>query len=383
MKNKKAIIILSSIVVICAVGFIVSPLVNWPVDRESASGDIGKSSRFSRKTATESISNIEELIQNDAEYKDGIVASFVVMHTRVQQFGVLVNMSNEVAGNIPEFSSVLEDMNQLAPLVNNVNDLLLHAGDDLGSTLGGEQRPNLTQNIINAAVAYNTLQKQNELADLFIETTDNYLKEDEGDDVLKFVRDQWLDYQKMTAALNNDKKGAKRLDNKGYLLSSNESLSASLSFGGACQLALISSAGLSNSLSLPTNYAKNGEILSDVANAILSGRPPIIVPNSEILSGRPPIIDPNSEILSGRFIFPMIIPLNAEVLSGRPPIIDSNSEVIGNLPIISLGNIASAFNEVAIKLQDASVLNQNFLLIGQLGEVINSTALGAKSTLTI
>lgn len=95
MKNKKAIIFLSSIVVICAVGFIVSPLVNWPVDRESASGDIGKSSRFSRKTATESISNIEELIQNDAEYKDGIVASFVVMHTRVQQFGVLVNMSNE------------------------------------------------------------------------------------------------------------------------------------------------------------------------------------------------------------------------------------------------------------------------------------------------
>ena len=65
------------------------------MDSESASGDIGKSSRFSRKTATESISNMEELIKNDEAYKDGVVASFVVMHTRVQQFGVLVNMSNE------------------------------------------------------------------------------------------------------------------------------------------------------------------------------------------------------------------------------------------------------------------------------------------------
>ena len=361
MKNKKAIIILTSVVVICAVGFIVSPLVNWQVDSESASGDIGKSSRFSRKTATESISNMEELIQNDEAYKDGVVASFVVMHTRVQQFGVLVNMSNEAAGDIPEFSSVLKDMNELAPLVNNVNDLLLQAGDDLGSTLGGEQRPGLTQNIINASVAYNTLQKQNELADLFIETTDNYLKEDTGSDALKFVRDQWLDYQKMTAALDNDKKGAKKLDDKGYLLSSNESLSASMSFDGACQLALISSAGLSNSMTIATNYSKNGEILSDVADAILSGRPPKI--------------PADSEVLSDQFIIPMVLPMSSEVLSGRPPKIPANSEVIDN--------IASAFNAVIVKFQDASALNQNISLAGQLGKVISNTALGAKESLNI
>ena len=74
MKNRKAIIILSSAVVIAAVGFIVSPLVDWKVDSENASGDIGKTSRFSRKTSGESLSNMEELMRSDEAYKNSIVA---------------------------------------------------------------------------------------------------------------------------------------------------------------------------------------------------------------------------------------------------------------------------------------------------------------------
>ena len=59
-------------------------------------------------------------------------------------------------------------------------------------------------NAINAALADTTLQKENKLADRFIETTDKYLEAAEGDDRLKFVRDQWVDYQKMTAALEGE-----------------------------------------------------------------------------------------------------------------------------------------------------------------------------------
>ena len=41
MKNKKGLIILSSVVGICALGLIIAPLTDWSVDNGSTSGNIG------------------------------------------------------------------------------------------------------------------------------------------------------------------------------------------------------------------------------------------------------------------------------------------------------------------------------------------------------
>ena len=226
MKSKKGIIILSTVVIACAVGFIVSPLVNWSVDESNASGNIAKSSRFSRKTAAESLTNMEELLANDESFKDGVVASYVVMKLRADAFDSLVEASNEAAGDIPEFASVLKDMNASREMVKNVCASLTQAGEDLNAALSGEERPDLAQNTMNASLAYTTLQKQNKLADRFIATTDEYLKKSEADDVLKLVRDQWVDYQRQTAALDGDEKSAKELEEKGYLLSAEQSAKA-------------------------------------------------------------------------------------------------------------------------------------------------------------
>ena len=226
MKSKKGIIILSTVVIACAVGFIVSPLVNWSVDESNASGNIAKSSRFSRKTAAESLTNMEELLANDESFKDGVVASYVVMKLRADAFDSLVEASNEAAGDLPEFASVLKDMNASREMVKNVCASLTQAGEDLNAALSGEARPDLAQNTMNASLAYTTLQKQNKLADRFIATTDEYLKKSEADDVLKLVRDQWVDYQRQTAALDGDEKSAKELEEKGYLLSAEQSAKA-------------------------------------------------------------------------------------------------------------------------------------------------------------
>jgi hypothetical protein len=133
--KKKAFIIVCSVLAVCILGLLLSRYLSWPVSSERASGDVSKAARFSR----------------------------------APQFGALVDMSNEVAGDIPAFAGVLEEMNA-----------------------------------INAALDSTTLQKKNKLADRFIETTDKYLETVEGDDRLKFVRDQWVDYKKMTAALEGD-----------------------------------------------------------------------------------------------------------------------------------------------------------------------------------
>jgi len=257
MKNKKGLILLSSVVAVCAVGLIVSPLMDWSVDTGSTSGDIGKTARFSRKTAGEALTNMEELIQNDPTYKEGMATACYVMQTRALQFGALVDMSNEVAADIPDFADVLKDMNDARAMVDNVCSSLAAAGQDLNAVMDGEQRPDLSQNTINASLAYTTLQKQNKLADRFIDTTDKYLKKNEADDRLKFVRDQWLDYQRMTCALNGDEKAAQALEKKGTLLSPQATLAAVNTFGYSNQLVVLQGGAMSYKMDIQNSLAES------------------------------------------------------------------------------------------------------------------------------
>ena len=154
----KSIIILSSVAALCTMGLMASQHIDWAVNYSDASGDIAKSERFSLRQSVEKLTNMEELIQNDSAYKDGIVTAYV---------------------------EVLNDMNEARKTVTNVNNAL-------------------TQNIINASLAYTTLQRQNKLANHFIEITDKYLETAEGDDRLKFVRDQWVDYQTQSCNLSQE-----------------------------------------------------------------------------------------------------------------------------------------------------------------------------------
>lgn len=253
--KKKNKIILGSVIAICILGLGCSIFIDWPVDINDADGDIAKSSRFSRKEATEKLTNMEELLQNDPAFKDGIVAAQVVMQTRAAQFAALVDMSNEVAGGIPEFGGLLKEMNASRVTVENVNNSLAEAGGELDAALGGEDRPDLAQNTINAALAYTTLQKLNKLANQFIETTDKYLETAQGNDRLKFVRDQWLEYQQVTAALEGDKESADKLASKGNLLSGEKSLAAVGSFGLYNQMAIYNSCDMAQKMNVQTGLS--------------------------------------------------------------------------------------------------------------------------------
>ena len=187
--KKKSIIILCSVVAICAIGLIASHYVDWPVDTNETDGDIAKAARFSREQVSEKLTNMEELLQTDSAFKDDIVTAQVVMQTRAVQFGTLLDMSNEVVGNIPAFAEVLKEMNANSEMVDNVVSSLAESAEKLDVALGGEECPDLAQSTINASLAYMTLQKQNNLATRFIDTTDKYLETAQGDDRLKFVRD--------------------------------------------------------------------------------------------------------------------------------------------------------------------------------------------------
>ena len=267
--KKKTVIILCSMAAVF--GLFSSLFVDWPVDFSSASGDISKASRFSREMESEKLTNMAELLKNDSAFKDGIVVAQVVMQTRAAQFGTLVDMSNEAAGNIPAFAEVLKEMNATRKMVNNVVNSLTESASKLDAALGGEECADLEQTTINASLAYTTLQKQNKLANSFIETTDKYLETAQGDDQLKLVRDQWLEYQQMTAALEGNKASAEALAKKGNLLSGEKALAA---FGNCdlnAKMTVLQSCQLALGMNTPTQLgsAINPETLGHAISTIL------------------------------------------------------------------------------------------------------------------
>ena len=340
--NKKSII-LCSLVVICAIGLVASIYIDWPVDFNKADGDIAKAAKFSREEVSKDLSNMEELLQTDSAFRGDIVTAQVVMQTRAAQFATLVDMSNEVAGNIPAFAEVLKDMNAQRELVDNVASSLAESAEKLNAALDGKECPDLAQSTINASLAYTTLQKQNNLATRFIETTDKYLETAQGDDKLKLVRDQWLEYQQMTAALDGDNTSAEALAKKGNLLSGEKALAAVANFDIAERLALLRSCELAQAMKLPNQI---GSVIRPkvLENEISS----ILLAQKEILAGKHRKIDsynaPNN-VLAGkhRKIDSYNAPNN--VLAGKHRKIDSyNALMIGNV----ISQTAAANNSVML-----------------------------------
>ena len=261
--KKKSLIILSVVAAVVVAGLVSSNFIHWPVDVSKTEGDIGKVDRFSRPDKVEELTNMEELLRTDSDYQEAMVMSYALMQLRSEQFASLVDMSNQVAGQIAEYAPLIQKMNGISKMVSNVNAQLNDVGKQMEKALSGEECPELTQNTINASLAYTQLQKQNALANQFIETTDKYLANAKGSDQLKLVRDQWVDYQKLTAAIEDNKESAKALDEKGYLLTSEKADAALGAYADATQKVMRLNTMICNKLNMNTNLSSkmiNGRI---------------------------------------------------------------------------------------------------------------------------
>jgi len=406
MKKKGLIITLGAVVLVCAAGLIANKYLDWPVDEDNASGDIAKSTRFSRQMDSEKITNMEELLKTDSTYKNSLVVANVVMQTRAMQFGTLVDMSNEAAGKIDSYADVLKDMNEVRTMVDNVSSQLDKAVADLDAVIGGEERPELAQNTINASLAYSTLQKQNDLANRFIQATDEYLKTAEGNDNLKFVRDQWVDYQKMTAALDGDEKSAEELAKKGTLLSAEKSLSAIASLGALHQIVIYASASVMNNLNVDNSMraVMTSESLNSMYDIICraatetmqsaskqkldmssSAVPEVL--RSLVISQISTISNTQAELgNSARTLSNAAKTLsNAEkTLNRSEAALSQTSSILqcrGLFSVAQAGHVLSSFNTTLHSMShvDAAGLRQSES-IRQLGNVIEATSIGNRAT---
>ena len=378
---KKKSIILCSLVVICAIGLVTSIYIDWPVDLNEADGDIAKAARFSREQVSEKLTNMEELLQTDSAFRDDIVVAQVVMQTRAVQFATLVDMSNEVAGNIPAFAEVLKEMNANSEIVDNVASSLAESAEKLNAALSGEECPDLAQSTINASLAYMTLQKQNKLADRFIDTTDKYLETAQGDDRLKFVRDQWLEYQQMTAALDGDKAFAEALAKKGNLLSGEKALAAVENLDLNAKIIVLQNCMIAQRMNVPTQSgsAIRPKVLESEISSVLLAQKEALAhrkidshnAQKEVLAGRGPKIDPHNaqkEVLAHR----KIDSHNAQ----KDVLAHSKIDSYNTLMVGSSSKVMEAYNTAMINATNNSALNQsqNIGLSQKIGYIISQTA---------
>lgn len=354
MKSKKTVYIIFSVLAVCLGGVILSKVINWPVDIENAGGNIAKTSRFSRKTAEGGASNMQELLLSDEDYKGGILATYVIMKARADQFGALVSLSSEAAGGIQEFQPVLQDMKKALPTVNNVCASLQTACEDLDSVLGGGTPENLEQDANNAALAYSTLQKLNKLADSFIETTDKYLLNADADDRLKLVRDQWVSYQQVTAVLADDARLAQDLEERGMLLDAEQSRNALNAFdsGSLEHLSnIIPGAAVARMTELTNGLADVFMESGNLKSAELLGHRKIdsntVRPEEQLQNGLQDVGLQNSQLIEAGLENSM-----REVVSARPLIVSNSA--------LSEGELRNNLQDAALKnesaFQDASMI---------------------------
>ena len=216
------------------------------------------------------------------------------------------------------------------------------------------------------------LQKQNNLANRFIETTDKYLETAQGDDKLKLVRDQWLEYQQMTAALEGDKTSAEALAKKGNLLSGEKALAAVANFDIAERLVVLQSCELAKSMKF------RNQIGSVIRPKVLENEISKLCNAQKEVLARGPKIDPHNaqkEVLARG---PKIDPHNAqkEVLARGPKEVPFNTLVIN-----SASRVMEAFNTSLSNVAKNHALNQsqNIGLGLMIGNVISETAAASNS----
>jgi hypothetical protein len=192
-----------------------------------------------------------------------------------------------------------------------------------------------------------TLQKQNNLATRFIDTTDKYLETAQGDDRLKFVRDQWLEYQQMTAALDGDKALAEVLAKKGNLLSGEKALAAVENLDLNAKIVVLQNCMIAQRMNVPTQIGsaiRPKALESEISSVLLAQK--------EALAHRK--IDSHNaqkEVLAHR----KIDSYNALMLGGASKVMEAFNTALNN---VANNPALNQSQNVGLSLWVGNVINQ-------------------------
>lgn len=164
------------------VGFGASFLVSGlGAQSDLASGDISKAARYSNQKEDPASTVIEEKLKNDEEYLRNTKNAMNFLQSRMTTLSDLTEQTLEICSGIPEFESLMSEMQSLNAKSYNTSTALTNANAGLDKMVSGKKAPEYEMFSNQAFLGYSKVENQMELGRKFYDMSTAYLTGKQGD----------------------------------------------------------------------------------------------------------------------------------------------------------------------------------------------------------
>lgn len=190
------------------VGYVLGIVIGVPnLDSNQLSGDIGKVSKYNKKSVDPAIKAMEEKILNDSTYLQGTVATLLVVNERMEDFSNTVEYIKEATAQVSDLENQVNTLVQLNEISTNAQEQCAKAVDAISQIINGEESD--LENAMNrTTLAYMSLSRQIKAAKQFVADAEalvasNKVSEEKAAE-LQAACALWANYCTIEALINND-----------------------------------------------------------------------------------------------------------------------------------------------------------------------------------
>ena len=213
-------------VIILLVGYMAGAIIKVPfLDNSMLNGDIGKANLYNNSTGSDSKACIEKL-RNDTTYRDQMLASYLILSSRIAAADSLANATAKATEGIAEFKDLNKDMKAIANKTKNAEKLYSDLFTETEQVLSGKVSAEYEQLVSNAGHAFTVIDNDMSLSADVISTLSEYGMAKNNKSVLAAAAG-WIQYGAEDAVFSGDSESIAEWE-KVYAAAQNEKMLGAL-----------------------------------------------------------------------------------------------------------------------------------------------------------
>lgn len=200
--NKTKIIICG--VILLLVGYVAGAIIKVPFfENNMLNGDIGKANLYNKSTGNDSKASVE-MLRNDTTYRNQMLASYLLLNSRIQAADSLANATVKATEGVAELKNLNSSMKDVAIKAKNAKQLYYDLFTETEKVLSGKESSDYEQLVSNAGHAFTVIDNEmSSCADVVSALSDYGLKTN-NKPVLS-AASGWIEYGAENAVLSGDK----------------------------------------------------------------------------------------------------------------------------------------------------------------------------------
>lgn len=225
MATKKSTIVIISILTL-VVGYVLGGIIGIPpTNLDRIPGDIGKVNKHKSDVVNENEALLEQKLRTDSTFMAQTTYTLAFISARIGEFKENAALTSEVVADYPQVQQYQQSMSDLAAVAANAEVSAASALEALTKISLGQEGGSYEEFSNNAILSYLLLEKGLTTATNFINDVDAFLKGKKIEDYqsLAFVRDIWVNYNLVTAVLNEDNALVNYWNKAGHKLTTDKS----------------------------------------------------------------------------------------------------------------------------------------------------------------